>query len=62
MIVSPLPTIIALPFVRVFRQIWAVTFHLLNNLSEIHVLLWLIVGYPTMLTAFSIAWYLNGKT
>ncbi|MCW4036032.1 MAG: hypothetical protein NWE75_02460, partial [Candidatus Bathyarchaeota archaeon] len=40
----------------------AVTLHILNNLSAIHGLLWLIAGYPILLTTFSIAWYLNGKT
>ncbi len=39
----------------------AVTLHLLNNLSAIYSLLWLITGYPILLTTFTIAWYLKGK-
>ena len=36
----------------------AVTLHFLNNLSAILDLLWLITGYPILITTFTIAWYL----
>lgn len=37
----------------------AVTLHFLNNLSAIYDMLWLITGYPILITAFVIVWYLN---
>jgi len=37
----------------------AVTLHFLNNLSALFDLLWLITGYPILITAFVIVWYLN---
>jgi len=40
----------------------AVTLHFLNNLSAILDLLWLITGYPILITTFTIAWYLYGRS
>ena len=40
----------------------AVTLHFLNNLFAILDLLWLITGYPILITTFTIAWYLYGRS
>jgi RsiW-degrading membrane proteinase PrsW (M82 family) len=40
----------------------AVALHFLNNLSAIYDLLWLIAGYPILITTFAIAWYLYGRS
>ena len=40
----------------------AVTLHFLNNLSAIYDLIWLTTGYPILMTTFSIAWYLYGRS
>jgi RsiW-degrading membrane proteinase PrsW (M82 family) len=40
----------------------AVALHFLNNLSAIYDLLWLIAGYPILITTFTIAWYLYGRS
>ncbi len=40
----------------------AVTLHSLNNLSAIYDLMWLTTGYPILIAAFTIAWYLYGSS
>lgn len=48
------------------RPLWpyllSVTLHFLNNLSAILDQLFLLTGYPILITSFTIAWYLYGSS
>lgn len=47
---------------RPWLYLLAVTFHIVNNLSAIYGLIWLVAEFPILLATFSIACYLYMKT